>query len=112
MHCDSDRIVQVLANLIGNAIKFTPRGGKVWAGAKRHGDAIEFEVSDTGRGIPPEQVPHLFDRFWRGKAHRHGAGLGLFIARGIIASHGGTLELDSARRAGSRFYFRLPEVMP
>ncbi len=110
--CDSDRIVQVLSNLIGNAIKFTPRGGKVIAAVSRCDNGIEVEVTDTGRGIPPEQVPHLFDRFWRGKAHRHGAGLGLFIARGIIASHGATLALDSKPGVGSRFSFRLPEVEP
>jgi signal transduction histidine kinase len=110
--CDSDRIVQVLSNLIGNGIKFTPRGGTVSVAAQRTNGAIELEVADTGRGIPSEQVPHLFDRFWRGKAHRDGAGLGLFIARGIIASHGGTLALDTTRRTGSRFFFRLPEVTP
>ena len=70
------------------------------------------EKSAKRRGIPLEQVPQLFDRFWRGKAHREGAGLGLFIARGIVASHGGTLVLDPTRHLGSRFFFRLPEVKP
>jgi signal transduction histidine kinase/CheY-like chemotaxis protein len=108
--CDSDRIVQVLSNLIGNALKVTPRGGHVYVSAVRVHDRIQLEVRDTGRGIAPEQVPHLFDRFWRAKAQRYGAGLGLFIARGIIASHDSRLELETAVGKGSRFYFSLREV--
>jgi signal transduction histidine kinase/CheY-like chemotaxis protein len=111
VRCDSDRIVQVLSNLIGNALKFTPRGGRVDVSATRVRDAIRLEVRDSGRGIAPEQVPYLFDRYWRAKPQRHGAGLGLFIARGIVASHDSRLELETTVGKGSRFYFCLPEIV-
>jgi signal transduction histidine kinase len=109
--CDRDRIVQVLSNLIGNAIKFTPRGGTVTVKVQREGSHLHFEVQDTGQGIAPEQVPYLFDRFWRGQTRNNGAGLGLFIARGIIAAHGSTLGVETKLGAGSRFYFSLPEAV-
>jgi signal transduction histidine kinase len=109
--CDRDRMVQVLSNLIGNALKFTARGGKVVVSATRTEDGILFEVSDTGRGIEQEHVPHLFDRFWRAESKQNGgSGLGLFIARGIVAAHGGGLRVDTELGRGSRFYFTLPEA--
>jgi signal transduction histidine kinase/CheY-like chemotaxis protein len=108
--CDRDRIVQVLSNLIGNAIKFTERGGRVDVSAARSDGDITIEVRDNGPGIAAEQVPHLFERFWRAKAERHGAGLGLFISQGILASHGASLELETEEGKGSRFFFRLPEL--
>jgi signal transduction histidine kinase/CheY-like chemotaxis protein len=110
--CDRDRIGQVLSNLIGNAIKFTGRGGRVLVQATSTGDSVRIEVRDTGRGIPAEQVPHLFDRFWRAQAHRHGAGLGLFIARGILAAHGSTLEVETTLGRGSCFHFTLRQDVP
>jgi signal transduction histidine kinase/CheY-like chemotaxis protein len=109
--CDRDRIVQVLSNLLGNAIKFTPRGGTVTVRVARHSSAVHFEVEDTGQGIAPEQVPHLFDRFWRGQSRNNGAGLGLFIARGIIAAHGTELHVDTKVGVGSRFHFDLPDIL-
>jgi signal transduction histidine kinase len=107
VRCDRDRIVQVLSNLIGNAVKFTPRGKQVTVVVAHIGDSVRFEVGDTGPGIPAEQVPHLFERFWRAKAHRTGAGLGLFIARGIVAAHGGELDVITNPGEGSRFFFTL-----
>jgi signal transduction histidine kinase len=110
--CDRDRIVQVLTNLIGNAVKFTPRGGTVTVVVAHAAPHVRFEVGDTGRGIPEDQLPHLFDRFWRAHAHRTGAGLGLFIARGIVAAHGSTLDVDTKVGAGARFFFSLAEAAP
>jgi signal transduction histidine kinase len=111
--CDRDRMVQVLSNLIGNAVKFTPHGGSVTIAVVRATAGLRIEVRDTGRGIPPEHVPHLFDRFWRAQAHRNGgAGLGLFIARGIVAAHGSELEVETKIGEGSRFFFSLPEAIP
>ena len=106
--CDRDRIVQVLSNLLGNALKFTPRGGSVIVAAAPIPGGVRFAVSDTGQGIPAEQVPHLFDQFWRGQARGPGAGLGLFIARGIVAAHGGTLGVDTTVDKGSVFHFTIP----
>jgi signal transduction histidine kinase len=108
--CDRDRVIQVLSNLLGNAIKFTPASGVVTLRVERIGRRARFEVQDTGQGIAPEQLPHLFERFWRGQAGNEGAGLGLFISRGIVAAHGSTLHVESKLGAGSRFYFELPEA--
>jgi signal transduction histidine kinase/CheY-like chemotaxis protein len=110
IRCDRDRIVQVLSNLLANAVKFTPRGGTITVSTTRDDSVVRFEVRDTGQGIPAEQLPHLFTRFWRAHAGRGGAGLGLFIARGIMAAHGCTLEVDTEEGVGSRFYFSLPIV--
>jgi signal transduction histidine kinase/CheY-like chemotaxis protein len=107
VRCDRDRMLQALSNLIDNALRFTPRGGKVCVAAKRDGDGVQLEVRDTGRGIPPEQLPHLFDRFWRGQARRGGAGLGLFITKGIVGAHESSLQVESTVNVGSRFHFTL-----
>ena len=107
IRCDRDRVLQALSNLIDNALRFTPRGGRVCVAARRGGDGIELEVQDTGRGIPAEQLPHLFDRFWRGQARRGGAGLGLFITKGIVGAHDSALEVESTVNVGSRFHFTL-----
>jgi signal transduction histidine kinase/CheY-like chemotaxis protein len=109
---DRDRIVQVLSNLLGNAIKFTPRGGTVTFRIERVSDDVHFEVQDTGQGIAPTQVPYLFDRFWRGQRRHDGAGLGLFIARGLIVAHGSELRVDTKVGVGSRFYFTLRGAAP
>jgi signal transduction histidine kinase/CheY-like chemotaxis protein len=108
---DRDRLVQVLSNLVGNAVKFTPHGGHVTVAVTRAAQGVRILVRDTGRGIPPDHVPYLFDRFWRAQAHRNGgAGLGLFIARGIVAAHGSKLEVETKVGEGSCFSFVLPEV--
>lgn len=107
LRCDRDRILQALSNLIDNALRFTPRGGRVYVAAKRIGDRIELEVRDTGSGIATDQLPHLFDRFWRGQARRGGAGLGLFITKGIVVAHGSELGVESTVNVGSRFHFTL-----
>ena len=110
---DVDRIVQAVGNLVANAIKFTPRGGSVavrcLGGAQGE---LRLAVSDTGPGIPADQLPFVFDRFWQGRARRGGAGLGLAIARGIAASHGGTIEVASEVGAGSTFTIIIPAAAP
>ena len=105
---DRERIAQLFANLIGNALKFTPAGGRVTVSGRLRGAVAEFLISDTGPGIPVDQIPRLFDRFWQAKqAGRAGAGLGLFIARGIVEAHGGRLTVESTVGVGSTFIFTL-----
>ncbi|HEU0012433.1 MAG TPA: histidine kinase N-terminal 7TM domain-containing protein [Longimicrobium sp.] len=106
---DRDRVLQVFSNLLGNALKFTPRGGKVTAGAAREKGEMRFWVRDTGPGIEPEYVERLWDRFWQaeGPARRLGAGLGLPIARGIVEAHGGKVWVESQPGAGATFHFTL-----
>jgi len=106
---DRERIMQVLANLLGNAVKFTPQGGRVGVRARADGEEVRFEVWDTGPGIPPEHLGHVFDRFWKVRtANRHGAGLGLAIARGIVEAHDGRIWAQSEPGHGSTFVFTLP----
>ncbi|HLL84442.1 MAG TPA: ATP-binding protein, partial [Longimicrobium sp.] len=106
---DPGRVQQVLSNLIGNAIKFTPRGGTVRVTAQRCGDELRFGVSDSGSGIAPEQLPHIFTRFWQADARdRRGIGLGLSIARAIVGAHAGRIWVESEPGAGATFYFTLP----
>jgi signal transduction histidine kinase len=107
---DVDRVVQAVGNLVGNAIKFTPRGGKVTLAVTRDDNAVRFRVEDTGVGIAPENIPHLFDRFWQAhESGRGGAGLGLVIAHGIAEGHGGRIEVESQLGRGSTFTLVLPE---
>jgi PAS domain S-box-containing protein len=106
---DPDRILQVLSNLIGNAVKFTPAGGRVEVGVQRADDVVQFTVRDTGPGIPPDELPRVFDRFWQSKrTNRSGAGLGLAIARGLIQAHGGTIWIESTLHEGTAVHFSLP----
>lgn len=109
VHADRDRILQVLGNLIGNALKFTPEGGKIRVWAEREDSVVRFAVSDTGSGITESDLPHVFDRFWQARRSRDGgAGLGLAIARGIVAAHGGEMWVESEVDRGSTFSFTLP----
>jgi signal transduction histidine kinase len=108
---DRGRLSQVFGNLLGNAIKFTPEGGKVSLRARRDGGEIVFEVADTGPGVSPEHLSHLFDRFWQAnRADRRGVGLGLPIAKGIVDAHGGRLWVESQPGAGSHFFVALPAL--
>ncbi|HSS40820.1 MAG TPA: HAMP domain-containing sensor histidine kinase, partial [Polyangia bacterium] len=109
LRCDRDRVVQILFNLVGNALKFTPRGGEVVVSATLSGDFAEVSVRDNGPGITPELVSRLFQRFVQ--AHgtaRRGRGLGLYICRGIVQAHGGTVWVDTAVGRGSTFFFTIP----
>ncbi|HEX6628924.1 MAG TPA: PAS domain S-box protein [Gemmatimonadaceae bacterium] len=106
---DSARIQQVLSNLVGNAVKFTPRNGRVSITAEQIDGEVRFGVIDTGPGIPAEQVPHIFGRFWQAKpSDRRGIGLGLAIAKGIVEAHNGKIWVESHVGLGSTFYFTLP----
>jgi PAS domain S-box-containing protein len=108
---DGDRILQVLSNLVGNAIKFTPDGGRVTVRMQADAEEVRVSVSDTGPGIRPEDLPRVFDRFWQARrADRRGAGLGLAIAKGIVEAHGGRLWAESSPGAGSTFRFTLPRA--
>jgi PAS domain S-box-containing protein len=106
---DADRIAQVLSNLVGNAVKFTPEGGHVKMRALRHANGVLVIVQDTGVGIAPEDLPFVFDRFWQSRrTDRSGAGLGLAIAHGIVRAHGGTLSLESEMGRGTSALLTLP----
>ena len=108
---DAARIQQVLSNLVGNAVKFTPRDGRVTVGAEPIDGGVKFSVTDNGPGIPPDQVPHIFGRFWQAMpSDRRGIGLGLAIAKGIVEAHGGMIWVESQVGAGSTFYFTLPSA--
>ena len=110
---DPERIAQVLSNLIGNALKFTPSGGTIRVSAVESGIHIRFDVRDTGPGIAPDHLPRVFDRFWRAEdAGRKGTGLGLFIAKGIVEAHRGRIWVESKVGAGSAFIFELPFAPP
>jgi PAS domain S-box-containing protein len=111
IEADPDRIQQVFENLLGNAFKFTRRGGAVTLRAAADGEDIVFEVRDTGRGIEPDQLPHLFDRFWQAeRSGRRSIGLGLSIAKGIVTAHGGRIWVDSELGRGTSFYFTIPVI--
>jgi signal transduction histidine kinase len=106
---DRHRILQVFANLIGNAIKFTPSGGTITIRAEKREDDIQFSVEDTGAGVSVDEMSHLFDRFWQAKkTARMGTGLGLYIVKGIVEGHGGRVWVESKLGVGSKFIFTLP----
>ncbi|MFQ5576586.1 MAG: sensor histidine kinase [Anaerolineae bacterium] len=106
---DADRLKQLLLNLIDNAIKHTPAGGCVTLSVYQEDESVRISVADTGEGISPEYLPHIFDRFFRVKGHkRKGSGLGLAIARWIAEAHHGTLTAESEPGTGSTFILRLP----
>ncbi len=111
---DRDRINQVFDNLLGNAIKFSPRGGTITIAVEEAGEMIKVVVSDTGIGIPPDKLDKVFDRFYQvdGSATRRygGAGLGLAIVRRIVEAHGGRIWVESMAGQGSSFIFQLPKV--
>jgi PAS domain S-box-containing protein len=106
---DRDRVLRVFANLVRNAVQYSAAGSTVRLRAEALGREIVFTVEDTGQGIAPEGLPHVFDRFWRARgAPRGGSGLGLPIARGIVTSHGGRIWCMSELGSGTRFCFTLP----
>ena len=111
---DTQAIGRVFNNLISNALRHTPRGGEIKVEARRIGSGVEVTVSDTGEGIPAQDIPHIFERFYRGDVARSrnrgtsGAGLGLAIARGIVQAHGGDIQVESNVGQGTRFIFHIP----
>jgi len=108
---DQHRLLQVFENLIGNAIKFTPAGGRITISATPRERDVEFRVADSGDGIAASDLPHVFDRFWQArKGAHHGVGLGLPITRGIVEAHGGRIWVESNLGRGSTFFFTIPEA--
>jgi signal transduction histidine kinase/ActR/RegA family two-component response regulator len=108
---DEERLLEVLENLIGNAIKFTSPGGTISVGATREDEEIKIWVTDNGSGIPAQQLPHIFDRFWQAKrADRRGTGLGLTICKGIVEAHQGRIWAESVEGKGTTVFFTLPAV--
>ncbi|MEO8193052.1 MAG: ATP-binding protein [Gemmatimonadales bacterium] len=106
---DRERVLQVFANLIGNAIKFTPKGGEIRILTALDSAEVRFTVTDTGPGIPPEHLDHVFDRYWQAKSTaKLGTGLGLSIAKGIVEAHGGRIWVESPPNCGAEFNFTLP----
>jgi PAS domain S-box-containing protein len=111
--CDRVRLARVLVNLIDNAVKFTPTNGSVAVRVAKSGNDVGFVVVDTGPGIAAEQLEHVFERYSQpAGGARGGAGLGLFIAKGIIEAHGGTIGVESRLGSGSMFHFTLPKAEP
>lgn len=112
LRCDRDRILQVLGNFLSNAVKFTPAGGEIELAAIVEEGQVRLEVSDSGPGIPEAAQAHVFDRYWQAReTAAAGRGLGLYIASGIIASHGGTIGVRSVVGQGSTFYCTLPAAV-
>ena len=106
---DRDRLDQVLSNLLGNAFKFTPEGGRVTIRARKVDDSVQITVEDSGPGIPASDLPRIFDSYWRGdRASRDGAGLGLAICKGIVEAHGGNIWVESTVGRGTTFWFTVP----
>jgi two-component system, chemotaxis family, sensor kinase Cph1 len=108
LQVDSERIFRVLSNLLGNAIKFTPEKGNITVRVERCGDELWITVADTGPGIAADELPHVFERYWKARpASKSGAGLGLYIAKGIVEAHGGRIWAESTN-CGARVTFTLP----
>jgi len=111
---DAKQIGRVLNNLVGNAVQYTPRGGRVEVRVFLQEQDIQVYVSDTGNGIPDKDIPYIFESFYRGEKSRNratgGSGLGLAIARGIIEAHGGTIKVRSSLDGGTTFSFSLPSI--
>lgn len=108
VEADPVRLKQVLYNLVSNALKFTPEGGRVVIQARRQGDMVAFCVSDTGVGIPEDALPNLFRGFYQVKPTCGGSGLGLMIARHLVEAHGGTIGVTSQLDLGTSFTFTIP----
>lgn len=107
--CERNLIIRVFANLIGNAIKFSPEGSSISIVAEERAEQVHFAVSDAGPGIPTEYLSHVFDRYWQQKGgDRRGSGLGLYIAKGIVEAHDGRIWIDSAQGGGTTIHFTLP----
>lgn len=112
MELDSQRVGQVLRHLLNNAVKFTPRGGRISLALQAMEAGIRFEVRDTGIGISPEQLPHVFTKFYQADSsntrEQGGVGLGLAICRSYVEAHGGRIGVESEPQAGSCFWVELP----
>ena len=113
LYCDSDRVFQVMSNLLANALKYTPRNGTITIDVLQlNQEWVEISVEDTGPGIDARYLPHLFERYWQpSESAKKGTGLGLFIAKGIVEAHGGRIRVFSEVGQGTRFSFTLPTTL-
>ena len=108
--CDRDRVLQIFANLVGNAMKFSPRSSVIELALVATTGHIQFSVRDRGPGLAPEERARVFDRYWQApKTAQHGSGLGLFICKGLVEAHGGSIWVESEPGSGSVFHFTLPK---
>jgi signal transduction histidine kinase len=108
--CDRHRLLQVLGNLLGNALRFTSHGGRITLRMEGQEQAVRFAVDDTGAGIRPEHLPHVFEQYWN--ADGQGTGLGLYIARSIVRAHRGEIGVRSEPGLGASFFFTVPGSSP
>jgi len=112
MNVDPERMAQVLGNLVSNALRHTPAGGRISLAAAQQGNNVLLTVQDNGVGIAPDRLPRIFDRFYRGdaarQAHEGESGLGLAIAKSLVELHGGTISVESTLREGATFTIALP----
>jgi len=114
IHVDPDLLQnEVLGNLVSNALRYTPANGEIRVSVCREEETVVFEVSDTGPGVPEEQRPHIFEKYYEGgRARFMGAGLGLAVARGVVDAHGGRIALEDADGRGATFRVYLPLSEP
>jgi len=111
--CDRERVLQLLSNLIGNAIKFSPPGAQIGLDVRRHADQARFSVQDAGRGMDSEELAHLFERHWqRDHGDRRGIGLGMSIVKALVDAHGGRIDVDSQPNVGTVVRIDLPLAGP
>ena len=109
---DPDRLSQILWNLVGNAIKYAPEHGVVSLRVETANGEVEFRVRDTGPGIPESEIPLIFDQYWQAKHTKGGAGLGLYISKGLVEAHGGRIWVESIVGEGTTVCFTLPQAKP
>jgi PAS domain S-box-containing protein len=106
---DPEHMERVFSNIISNAVKFTPCGGKISVNAYHSDSFVTFEIADSGGGIPAEELPLLFEKYYKGSQHSHGSGLGLYIAKSIVEAHNGTINVQSHNGKGTIFTIRIPQ---
>ena len=113
LNCDETRVGQVLSNLISNALKYTPTGGRVQVTCENSASGARFVIENSGTVIPADVLPHVFDRYWQPRSsQKQGAGLGLAICKGLVEAHGGVIRAESAPEFGTRFTFFIPDLEP
>lgn len=116
IQADEDKLDQILTNLTNNAIKYSPNGGEIVISARREGDGVTCSVADQGLGIPADDLPKVFDRFHRsdsrGAREVGGTGIGLYLVKHLVETHGGMVWVESEVGKGSKFSFTLPSVPP
>ena len=111
--CDAARVMQIFGNIVGNAVKFTPPGGSITISASSAGEQVQFAVHDTGPGIAPQLLDHLFERYWQAdEGAQKGRGLGLYIAKHLVDAQGGRIWVESRLGAGTTLFFTLPRTNP